>query len=646
MIVIHGTKDNGSEYAAAEALVKAACEAIPEISESKQIVFELFPRAQCFGQKNRDIDLLVFFADYRGNEKLYKSAQGKHVHSFCLSIEVKTHTPAAVRFEGSTCYVKYNEQEHDVTGQSEGQKYSLKEYIKRNSRTKSAPWISNLIWLVRVPKALIPNVESNIIGAEISWEEFLNKVALLDPRESGKVETFSAQGWMKEIMSIFSKRLEASKIDRKRVEAITKSILDRTQQQYAEKLGHQLLIIRGRGGTGKTVRLLQIGHQACDEYGLRVVLLTYNKALVADIQRQLALRGIRDTVGGSGMSVKTIHGFMHEWLRAVGVIDKDCPDFLEKYEAYKSEALDLLKQGVISSADIVAAKTKHSRDLTWDLILIDESQDWPQSERDLIYSLYDYKKVVIADGVDQFVRGVTRIDWREGISTSDSQVVALRKSLRLKSALCQTVGHFAQEIELSNWNLEPVPESHGGKVVVIVGNALSESFHRRLIATSNSDGNKPIDVLLCVPPTWVTKTDEGRESIVAKAYRNWGHEVWDAVDPKLRGEYPTSLEQFRIVQYESCRGLEGWVVVCFALDKFFDYKKSNAEILSNEEKDDMFYEESEAALEYAKKWLMIPLTRAIDTLVLHVTDKDSYVGTVLQELRAKYPEEIAWHEYD
>lgn len=645
MIKIHGTKDSGSEYEAAEALVKAAHESMPEISESNQIVLELFPRAQCFGQKIRDVDLLVFFADYRPAEKQYKSIHGKHVHSFCLSIEVKTHSAVAVRFEGSNCYVKYNEQEHDVTGQSEGQKYSLKKYIERNSKTKTAPWISNLIWLTRVPTALIPKVESNIIGAEVSWEDFLNKVSLLDSRGNKKIETFSVRGWMNEIMSVFSKRLEASKIDRKRLEAITKSVLDRTQQQYAKNLGQQLLIIRGRGGTGKTVKLLQIGRQACDEYGLRVVLLTYNKALVADIQRQLALQGIRDAVGGSGMAVKTIHGFMREWLMALGVIERNCEDFLDKYEEYKLEAIDLLKQGAISSADVLSAKTTHSRELARDLILIDESQDWPQSERDLIYSLYDYRKVVIADGVDQFVRGVTRIDWREGISTHDSQIIALRKSLRLKSALCQTVGHFAQQIELSNWNLEPVPESHGGKVVVVVGNALSETFHRRLIATSNSDGNKPIDVLLCVPPTWVTHAGEGRESRVAKAYRSWGHEVWDAVDPKLRGEYPTSLEQFRIVQYESCRGLEGWVVVCFALDEFFNYKKSNAEI-SDEEKSHMFYEESQASLEYAKKWLMIPLTRAIDTLVLHVTNKESYVGTVLQELRAKYPDDVAWYEYE
>ena len=643
MIRIHGNKDNSKEYLAAESLAKVACEAIPDINESNQIIFELFPKAQCFGQRIQDVDLLVFFADYRKPEKLLV-ANKKTVHSFCLSIEIKSHSPESIRFEGAQCYVKYNDHEHDVTGQSEGQKYSLKRYIGNNSRTKRSPWISNLIWLTRVPPYLLPKVDSNIIGADISWEDFIDKVSFLDSRNCDTVETFSNQSWMNSIISIFSKKLEASKIDRKRLEAITKSVLDRTQQQYADKLGQQLLIFRGRGGTGKTIKLLQIANQACDEYGLRVVLLTYNRALVADITRLLALLGIKNAVGESGMSVKTIHSFIHEWLTTLEVIEKNCDGFFKKYEDYKLEAIELLKQGAISKQDIISAKRRQSRNLTWDLILIDESQDWPQSERDLLYQLYDYKNVIIADGVDQFVRGNTQIDWRKGIPTSDSQIVALRKSLRLKSVLCETVGHFAKEIEFSNWNLEPVPETHGGKVIVIVGDALSKDFHKKIITTSQHDGNKPIDMLLCVPPAWVHETDSGRESVVAKAYRDWGHQVWDAVDPSIRDEYPTSLEQFRIVQYESCRGLEGWVVVCFALDEFFEYKKSSAEI-SNEEKSNLFFNEQEAALDFAKKWLMIPLTRAIDTLVLHVSNKKSYVGNVLQDLRTKHPEDITWIEY-
>ena len=521
----------------------------------------------------------------------------------------------------------------------------MKRYIEKNPGTPKAPWIVNLIWLTRLNSANIPKVDSNLLGMDASWENIVESVAMLAGSGSdGIVKTFSSRPWMENVKSIFSKRIQASKIDRKRLEAITKSVLDRTKQQYAEKLGKQLLIYRGRGGTGKTVRLIRTAYQAYDELGLRVLLLTYNKVLVADLRRLLVLLGVKEAIGEGSIAIKTIHSFMYEWLIALEVIRSGQPDFLVNYEAHKKEALELLKAEAISPSDLATARAKASRDLSWNLVLIDESQDWPATERDLIYQLYGHGKVIIADGVDQFVRGIARIDWREGLNKSESQIINLTKSLRLKASLCQTVSHFAKQIEFDNWSLEPLPEAQGGKVVVIVGNPLSEDFHRRLAATARADGNRPIDMLLCVPPTWVEKVGERKESIVARTFKSWGFEVWDAVDPELREEFPKSLDQFRIVQYESCRGLEGWVVVCFGLDEFFDYKRSNADITESA-KADIFYEEEAAALDYAKRWLMIPLTKAIDTLVIHINRESSYIGGVLSELHSKYPQDVEWIVY-
>jgi hypothetical protein len=113
-------------------------------------------------------------------------------------------------------------------------------------------------------------------------------------------------------------------------------------------------------------------------------------------------------------------------------------------------------------------------------VLIDESQDWPETERDLIYRIYGHRSVVIADGIDQFVRGVERVDWREGLTRDNSQIVSLTKSLRLKSSLCKAVSHFAQEIEYGGWNLEPVPEAHGGRLL----SSSAMHFRRRFIADS------------------------------------------------------------------------------------------------------------------------------------------------------------------
>lgn len=65
MIRIHGENDNSPEYQAAERLAGLAAACISGLDEDSQVVLEIFPSAKCFGQKVQDIDLLVFFANYR-----------------------------------------------------------------------------------------------------------------------------------------------------------------------------------------------------------------------------------------------------------------------------------------------------------------------------------------------------------------------------------------------------------------------------------------------------------------------------------------------------------------------------------------------------------------------------------------------------
>ncbi len=107
MLVVHGKDNNSNEYAAATELATAARQVMPEIDDSREIFLELFPNVQCFGQKPQDVDLLVFFADYRHSDKLNRSTEGKVVHSFCITVEVKSHFLDSVYFTGPRCYVKY-----------------------------------------------------------------------------------------------------------------------------------------------------------------------------------------------------------------------------------------------------------------------------------------------------------------------------------------------------------------------------------------------------------------------------------------------------------------------------------------------------------------------------------------------------------
>lgn len=679
MIEIRG-EEGTDEYKAAEKFHALALENMPNIVDEDKVLLQLLPSIQCYGQKVQDIDLAVLFGHFGGTKVEKQKFESIDIQSFCLTIEVKKHNPEEIIFKGNKCLVSYNGRMHDVSSQSEKQKYSFVKYVRENSRLKKSPFVINLIWFVNCPKSKLPKQKSNIIGEDVTWSDIKEIVS----RNSGRVFHFDYD--LKEASEVFIKKLVASKLERKRLDAISKKLIDKENILYFKNIREQLLIFRGRGGTGKTVRLLQIANNRYQDYGERILLLTYNKALVADIKRLLVLLGIRDGVAEKSISVMTIHSFMYEILEVFQIYDKDNKNFIEKYEEYKKECLDAIRKGDISRDEIEEFLPEG---LQFDILLIDEAQDWPTNERDLLYAIYGFKNLILADGKDQFVRSKNAINWRASINNSQSQVVPLRKSLRLKSSLCKLVADFAQEIEFANWDLEPVPEAYGGKICILTGNPENLYLYDLLKSQLLKDKQEPVDTMFCLPPSmtekdiptnlkneirqrekakcfdgftpnkkWIERGKEIRiqlnkcssNSSLSKFFKKNDIKYWDGVDVNERDSFPTDLDQFRIVQYESCRGLEGWIVVNFAIDEFFDYKCKTelAESRKSQSQEMIFdknYHES-VALELAKKWMMIPLTRAIDTLYIHINDKESFIGKAFLSLREKNPENIDLIELD
>jgi hypothetical protein len=145
----------------------------------------------------------------------------------------------------------------------------------------------------------------------------------------------------------------------------------------------------------------------------------------------------------------------------------------------------------------------------------------------------------------------------------------------------------------------------------------------------------------CVPPNYksIEKSDNGNLSL-NEAFVKWNFSVWNGVDKNFRATYPTSLEQLRIVQYDSCRGLEGWICVNVAFDKFYEYKY---ETYKSEKKGQLDFMPDEIKKElFVANWCLIPLTRAMDTIVLHIEDSNSYISKILKEIYNDYPEYIEW----
>lgn len=603
------------------------------VIDSQQVDIRIFPNVQCYGKTPQDIDIVVVAIDRR--KVPWKASDGRSIRSLCFTVELKPQQPRNIRFLGPQCEVRYSGRWHNASLQSEGQKYSLKGYIE--SALPTAPWVSNILWLGHCPKALFPLQATNLVGSDSSWQEIIDCIDGLVPQNWSEISPIRNMGEFLGIGNLLGKRIEPGNLDRRRLEAISRRVSS-VDARYLEKLGEQLLIFRGRGGTGKTIRLLQLARELYEERGARVVVLTYNNALAADIRRLLSLLRIDDGIGEPGIGVRTVHKLFRDWLKALGLLDED-NEFLDRYDKLKSELTELISAGVLESADFVAARTANSRDLDWDFLFIDECQDWPQDERDLIYGIYGHRNVVLADGVDQLVRSQTAIDWRVGRARTESQIVSLRKSLRVKAGLCDAIAYIAEELGVSGWDLQPEHDIYGGRLVVFAGGQPTKDDWVELVGSLRESGNYPIDCLVCVTPDMVEPTEEGRrQSVVASELGAWGLKAWDGVAYDTRTIYPTSREEFRIVQYDSCRGLEGWIVVCYGLDRFFDWKVKQFEPAT----EGLFGNREDLAQAFASKWLMIPMTRAIDTLVIQVDDLGHPLSRLLGEVASRFEQVVEW----
>ena len=642
-----------AEYRAACALRDLIIAAWPGVDAEELADIRLVAGAKCYGQTTTDIDLVVFvlLAKPRPIPRATPDEAPIVVRSLCLTIELKEHPRDKVTFDGNQATVQYRNRSHSATAQAHKQQAALRDFYAQHEL--KPPFITEFVWLPNVPQHCLPEIMSNLIGEQATWGDFLRRVVALGrPRATfvGGVQEIDAFAranptQVAQIVDLLSKRLAMSALDRLKIERISRNRARQSETtKYMEKMGQQLLIFQGRGGTGKTVRLLQLAYDLYTERDARVLILTYNKVLVADLQRLFALIGAGSDDTSRTIVFKTVHAFLYQIVRHLGIVDAQPKQFLLQLEQNKQHVLKHLRKVRAQQQDplaaLIAAAPQH---FDWDYIFIDEAQDWPTDERDLLFLLYDFRRFVLADGIDQMVRGQQRTHWRDLLAKGQSQTVTLHKSLRLKAGLCQFALAVARQLDLPDWSLEPDKEMYGGRVIILEGlYADDRSFHDQLMQLTRQANNHPIDTLFCVPPSLVDRRDrEHVHSYVANRFQKWAYTVWDGTDKAVRANYPTSLEQIRVVQYDSCRGLEAWMGVNLGFDELYDYKQR--QYTPPAQTTFAFRDDVREAHLFAARWLMIPLTRAIDTLVIQIRSRDHYIGQVLQAVAQAYPDLVEWH---
>jgi hypothetical protein len=666
-----------------------------------------------FGQDVKDVDIVVIgsleslrldiktrakiIVSKNFNDNIIKDFDQRpvYVNNFCFVIESKKHRAEDIKLDGLTLIVKYQDRNvklSDATTQSEKQKYALKSFLL--DRLNKSPTLCNFIWLRNVSseslKELVGGNErakytNNYLPSDFSIEYIfqlacIQQIPLMpaERTENGEIKyqnkevvtkkyaTFNCLGYkqnfdltqMQNIFDLFSRVKEGmGKLTRKKIEQITSKILE--DQKYAQAIGEKLVIISGKAGTGKTIKLLKIACDLAQNKGARCLILTYNHALVSDIKRTLALAKIPDGIDDYTVNIQTLHSFFHQLLIGFGIVKdpddptkeiKRIPDFFDNYQKYLNELTEYIKEGVIEEKDIQELMKSRHDEVAWDYILIYEAQDWEEVEKELIFEIFGKNKIIIADGVDQLVRKQQKCNWTRALRPErDFRKTHEKKGLRQETNLIAFVNAYALKLGLI-WEVEPKNELIGGKIIIST-KPYHKELHDRELKRLKEFGNSPYEMLFLVPPRLVTKTKDVNEYgktinnnkfLYIDEFKKDGISIWDGTSKDLRTNYSVDLNQHRLLQYDSCRGLEGWTVVCLELDEFVRYK---IETFKDEPTNELALESTaEKRDKFVFLWSLIPLTRAIDTLIITIKNKNSLIGKKLKEIYSENPDFIEWIE--
>ena len=551
------------------------------------------------------------------------------VRNFIAAIEVKDHDASAVNIVGDKILVHYTSrgrsQWSSATDQNIAQVHSLADYF--GDWLRERPFIHRCV--------LMQGLASIDVGGAVSQDYsgigFMSALAATSSLYRGPAGLTFSSGpddvVRRSLRAPLFVPVVPTALDRQRMDAITAG--SPSAEQVFSELGKRLIWLRGHGGTGKTVLLLHAAWRAYRERGSRTLVLTYNHALAADIRRLLSLMKGPVAPEQGGVKVQTVMAFLSGWMRRLGIEDsEEVPD--DGYEARCNQVLEHIREGAITGTDIDSVIEKDGERYDFDFIVVDEAQDWPQAEADLLKALYGPQRIALADGIDQLVRMRIPTDWRRGVEKSGISVIPLTECLRMKRNLAVFANRLFRAASLP-WAVDPCESAGGGRVLVLT-RPIQEQMQlvRVALDDAKSKGNDAVDILHCVPTSDVETVDGRRRSRFGSELVGAGYSVWDGTDEVNRKDYPRMKEQFRVVHYASCRGLEGWAVFLHGVDEFWAecFQVRSAEGLTSDE-ELALKTLTDVAEEYAWRRLMIALTRPIDNLVLSLADTQSPVSRAI-----------------
>jgi len=312
-------------------------------------------------------------------------------------------------------------------------------------------------------------------------------------------------------------------------------------------------------------------------------------------------------------------------------------------------------------------------------IFIDEAQDCHIKEKEILISIFGSDNVIISSGgKEQLIRHVELCNWEvsSNIKISVKKYRTNNKSYRIKKTVLEFCNFIADKYQIE-LKLEPLETEDEGELILDFRNNVSNSDLKQIFSNLSIKGGingcTSYESLLVLIDSHST-VDSGIERIkvtstgkineydnIEDSYKikkgDWKYKTyiekenniifWDGTqDDKTHMQVPFPTET-RLIYYDSCRGLEAWSVACFNIDKFFDHKKSEPDaekFLMNDEKElgiqSLFVTNESRKDMFAGTWVLMAITRAIDTLYLKFDNPESEFCKIVFEFVKTNPQNV------
>ena len=645
------------EYLGAELLKDIFIKEFEEKNEVDGVIL-IKPNFKAVGQDTEDIDIVVwfnlenyketfscgysYFDEVSEKYKVDNQLNRREVNfkSLLLTIELKSHNNDGIEFFSNDVKVKYKGKLSSAYLQSDKQKYALKNFISfsQPSINNLNVQIRNMIWFPNF-KGNIPwgkcNLRNLILGNNLTFKKLIETVLSYKPpvKHSNRNLYYQNAYDSREIsdniddslQNVFLHydnvvKVQKGDLSRRKLEKVIQNQLDGLYKDAFESIGQNTLLISGVPGSGKTLILLRFSYFLAMNKNSRSLIITYNKALIADINRLSRLAGFKDDPSSASIGTSTCLKLMRKLLIEFKLYDEEPNhlssiervnffkiNFTDKYEQLLNELYELIT--IANQDDLNQLKT-NLPELNYEYIFIDESQDWFEKEKDILYLIFGSNNCIISYGSHQLLRNQIPLDWSKG--SNGVKRLDLDVSYRQKSNLCYYIKDISSRLDFTD-NIKINNQIGGGKVLIYNRELNSVDIKNQINYCVKDCKNASYDVLMLI----------GSSDNIHKKILNDEITIHDGTIERNKLSTPFDMDAIRVFNYQSCRGLEGWVVIANNLDLFLEeidkLTVSCIEGLS-------LLETKEIVV---TQWLYMILSRPIDTLVISLKNPNTRISRLI-----------------